>query len=151
MWQSVTFLNVFNTLFLIQIFWKTKTFFKKLEYSFLVETTKIENTLFSFKTALSEAIVKTNGMATTKWTKHKSGVLPVATLFFWKICFSFRTSQKELIWCTNDPNVHICIFCKRWSFILGCFFPLSVMISTPLSRFSEGNLRFLFMLPVLMK
>ena len=46
-------LNVFNALTLIQIFWKTKTFFKKLEYRFLVETTKIENTSFPFKTALS--------------------------------------------------------------------------------------------------
>ena len=55
MWQSVKVLNVFNTLTLIQIFWKTKTFFKKLEYRFLVETTKIENTSFPFKTALSEA------------------------------------------------------------------------------------------------
>ena len=27
----------------------------------------------------------------------KSGVLPVTTLFFWKIGSSFRTSQKELI------------------------------------------------------
>ena len=35
-----------------QIFWKTKTFFKKLEYRFLVETTKIENTSFPFKTTL---------------------------------------------------------------------------------------------------
>ena len=42
-----------------------KTFFKKLEYRFLVETTKIENT-FPFKTALLEANVKTNSMATTK-------------------------------------------------------------------------------------
>ena len=42
-----------------------KTFFKKLEYRFLVETTKIENT-FPFKTALLEANVKKNSMATTK-------------------------------------------------------------------------------------
>ena len=63
--------NVFNTLTLKQIFWKTKTFFQKLEYHFLVETTKIENTPFPFKTALSEANVKTNRMATTKWTYHK--------------------------------------------------------------------------------
>ena len=48
-----------------------KTFFKKLEYQFLVETTKIENTSFSFKCALSEANVKTNSMATTKLTYHK--------------------------------------------------------------------------------
>ena len=76
-------LNVFNILTLIQIFWKTKTFFKKLEYRFLVETTKIKNTSFLFKTALSEANVKTtiewrlqNGLITN------SGVLPVTTLFF---------------------------------------------------------------------
>ena len=47
-----------------------KTFFKKLEYRFLVETTKIENT-FPFRTGLSEANVKTNRMATTKWTYPK--------------------------------------------------------------------------------
>ena len=52
-----------------------KTFFEKLEYRFLVEAIKIEDTSFPFKTALSEANVKTNRMATTKW----SGVLPVTT------------------------------------------------------------------------
>ena len=45
-----------------------KTFLKKLEYCFLVETIKVENTSFPFKTALSEANIKTNRMATTKWT-----------------------------------------------------------------------------------
>ena len=43
----------------------------KLEYCFLVEITKIENTSFSLKTALSEANVKTNRMVTIKWTYHK--------------------------------------------------------------------------------
>ena len=71
MWQSVEILNVFNTLILIQIFWKTKLFFKKLENHFLVETTKMENTSFPFKTGLSEANVETNRMATTKLTFHK--------------------------------------------------------------------------------
>ena len=70
-WQLVKISNVFNTLTLKQIFWKTKTFFKKLEYRFLVETTKIENTSFPFKTALSEANVYTNRTATTKSTFHK--------------------------------------------------------------------------------
>ena len=45
---------------------KRKNFFKKLEYRFLVETTKIKNASFPFKTALSEANIKTNRMATTK-------------------------------------------------------------------------------------
>ena len=62
--------NVFNTLSLKQIFWKAKTFFKKLEYRFLVEAAKIGNTSFPFKTDLSEANVKTNRMATAKWIYH---------------------------------------------------------------------------------
>ena len=64
-----------------------KSFFRKLEYRFLVETTKIENTSFPFKTALSETNVKTNRMATIKWTYG-----PVNTLFFRKFFSSFRTS-----------------------------------------------------------
>ena len=71
MWQSVKVLNVSNTLTLEQIFWKTKTFLKKLENSFLVEIIKIEKASFPFKTVLSDANVKTNRMATTKWTYHK--------------------------------------------------------------------------------
>ena len=87
-WQSLKVLNVFNTLTLIQIIWKTK----KLEYRFLVETTKIESTSFPFKTALSEANVKTNRMATTKWTYHKEWSFASNYFIFWKICSSFRTS-----------------------------------------------------------
>ena len=49
-----------GTLTLKQIFWKTKTFFKKLEYGFLVKSSKTEN--ISDKTAISEADVKTNRM-----------------------------------------------------------------------------------------
>ena len=48
-------------------FLENEIFFKKLEYCFLVETTKIE---FPYKSALSEANVKTNGIANTKWTYH---------------------------------------------------------------------------------
>ena len=48
-----------------------KTFLKKLEYSFLVENNETENTSFPFKTALSEANVKANRMATAKLTYHK--------------------------------------------------------------------------------
>ena len=89
MWQSVKDSNVFNTLTLKQIFWKRKIFFKKLEYSFLVETTKIENTPFSFKTALSEANVKTNRMATTKWTYHKEWSFASNYFIFLENMFQF--------------------------------------------------------------
>ena len=56
MWQSLEILNVFNTLTFKQIFWETETL--KLEYSFLVESTKIENATFPYKANLSEANVK---------------------------------------------------------------------------------------------
>ena len=41
--QTVEILDVFNTLTLKQIFWKTETFFKKLK------STKIENASFPYK------------------------------------------------------------------------------------------------------
>ena len=64
-------LNVFNTL--KQIFWKTKAFFEKLEYFYLVESTKIENTSFSYKTTISEANVKKNRMETKNGSITKTG------------------------------------------------------------------------------
>ena len=52
-------------------FLENKNLFQKTEVAFLVETTKIENISFHFKTALSEANVKIKRMATTKWTYRK--------------------------------------------------------------------------------
>ena len=41
----------------------------------------------------------------------KNGVLSVATLFFWKFCFSLRTFYyKKSIWYTKYTNVHIYTF-----------------------------------------
>ena len=71
------------------MFWKTETFFKKLEYRFLAEATKIENSSFPFKTALSEALVKTNKMATLKWTDHKEWSFASNYLIFLENLFQF--------------------------------------------------------------
>ena len=90
-----------------------QTLFKKLEYRFLVESTKIGNITFPYKTALSEAIVKTNRMGSTKWIYPKNVVLPVTTFLFWSFFISLGTSYIELIWCTNHPYVHIHTFQKR--------------------------------------
>ena len=94
-------------------FLENENHFQKLEYRFLVESTKIENASFPYKTAISETSVK-NRRGNIKWTYHKEQSL---LLFFWKFCFSLRTSCKELIWCTIYPNAHIHTFHKRWSFI----------------------------------
>ena len=56
-----------------------------------------------------------------------NGVLPVTSLFFRKFCFSLKTFYKEVIWCTNYPNAHICSFCKHCSFICRCFFQVSIL------------------------
>ena len=89
--QSRKVLNVFNILTLKVTFWKTKTFFqKKLEYRFLVESTKIENASFPYKTVISEANVKTNKMVTSKWTYQKERSFAGNYFIFLKILFQFK-------------------------------------------------------------
>ena len=51
-------------------FLENESLFQKTGAPLLFETTEIENTSFQFKIALSTN-VKTNRMATTKWTYHK--------------------------------------------------------------------------------
>ena len=86
-WQSVEMLNVSNALNLKQIFWKTKNVFKKLGYCFVVESTKIEYLSFPYKTAISEANVKTNRMVSTEWTYHKKRSFASKYFVFLKILF----------------------------------------------------------------
>ena len=68
MWQSAEILNVFkNFNFNFEVdFLENTNLFKKLEYHFLFYCIKIENASFSYKTAMSDANVKTNGMVSTK-------------------------------------------------------------------------------------
>ena len=82
--------NIFNTLPLKQNFWKTKIFFKKLKYHFLVEGTKIENTSFPYKTAISEVNVKTNRTVNAKWTYQKERSFASNYFIFLKILFQFK-------------------------------------------------------------
>ena len=116
-------------------FLKNANPFNRLGYCFLVESTKIKNTTFLFKTALSEANVKTNRMGSTKWTYHKEQNFDSNYFIFSNVCFSLRTSHKELSWCTNHPNVHIQTFWKHWNFIWDWFFPLSILKK----RLQEGE------------
>ena len=45
--------------------------FQETGVQFLAESTNIDNATFRYKTALSEANVKTNRMGSTKWTYHE--------------------------------------------------------------------------------
>ena len=64
--------------------------FEKLEYHFLVGSTKIENASFPYKTAISEANVKTNRMVSIKWTYKKERILASNYFIFLKILFQFK-------------------------------------------------------------
>ena len=124
MWQSLEILNVFNTITLKQILWKTQTLFKKLEYWFLVESTKTENT---------KLLCQKSMFIQTKWGVQnglfvKNGVMPVTILYFRKFCFSLRPRIK--IW-FEVPTIQMAIFMlfKRWKFLWGCFFSVSIFNS----------------------
>ena len=91
MWESLEILSIFNTRTLKEIFWKTETSFKKLEDCILVESTKIENTTFPHKTALSEDNVKIKKMGSAKWMFHNEhSFLPVPTFFFLNVVFRYK-------------------------------------------------------------
>ena len=64
----------------------------------MVESTKIENASFSYKTTISEVNVKTNRMMSTKWTYHK-----------------------ERRFASNDPNAYIRIFVSAADLFDGAF------------------------------
>ena len=101
MWQPLESLNIFNTVTWKQFFWKNENFSKKIEYCFLVESTKIENT-----------DVKSNKMESTKLTYHKK------QSFVSNYLFQFENSC---------PNAHSDTFCKHWKIIWRCFFSLSIL------------------------
>ena len=48
-----------------------------------------------------------------------------------------------LNWCINDPNAHIRIFRKRWSLILGYFFPVTI-VNKYKKQIRKINLYFFF-------
>ena len=70
--------------------WKTKFFYKKLEYQFLVEAIAIESTIFPYKIALSEANVETNWMGSTKYTHHKQRSFATSHFIFLTNWFEYK-------------------------------------------------------------
>ena len=115
--------NVFNTFTLKQIFWKTKTFFIKLEYRFLVETTEIENASFPFKTALSETNFKTNRIATTKWTYNKEWSFASNYFIFLGNFFQFHNLLKRINLMYQQPKCPYSCFLLTLEFNFRVLFP----------------------------
>ena len=123
MWQSVEILNVFNTLTLKQIFWKTKKKFKKLEFYFLVQTTKIGNALFPFKAAISEANFKTNRMVSISGTYQNERNFANNYFVFLKILFYFKNLLYRVDLMYQRPKCPYSFFFHLTAF----FFPVSTI------------------------
>ena len=86
--KSLEILKTFNTVTLKHVFWKTKTFFKKLKNRFLIENTVTENAIFPFKTALSKVNVKKNRL------EVQMDLLKRISFFLWKSDFGMRNFYK---------------------------------------------------------
>ena len=104
-----------------------KTFFKKLECQCLVKTTKIENTSFPFRAALSKANVKTNRMATTKWIYHKEWSFVSNYFVSLENLFPFQNLLNRVNLMYQRPKCPYWYYHKHWSLNLGCFFPVSIL------------------------
>ena len=123
MWQSLKILNAVYTLTLKQVFWKTQTPFKKLEYSFVVKSTKIGNATFPYKTALSEDNV--NRMWSTKWTylKERSFTSNYFISIFPKILFHFKNLVQRINLMYQPPKRRYSYFSKSLDFYFRVLFP----------------------------
>ena len=62
-----------------------KLFLKNMENRFLVQSTSNESAIFSYKTALSKANVKTNSMRSSKWTYKKEQTFAIDSFIVLKI------------------------------------------------------------------
>ena len=111
-------LNDFNNKFS-----EKRKLFKKLEYRFLVESTKIDNITVPYKTAPSEANVnKTNRMGSTKLTHHKEQNFASNHFPFSKIGFSLGTLYiVDLMY--QPPKCPYSYFSKAFEFYFRVFFP----------------------------
>ena len=116
-----------NKRFSFHLWWKKNLARHQKVSKYYHHDCRIERATFSYKTALSEDNFKVNVMESIEWTYHKERSFAVTALVFRKFYFSFRTSYKELMWCTNHSNIHIHTFRKRWSLILRCLFPVNIV------------------------
>ena len=83
-------------------FRKTKHFFKKLEHRFLVQSTKIENASFPYKTAISVANVKKNRMVSKKETYK--WIFASKYPIFLKILFQLKNLLKRVDLTYRQPK-----------------------------------------------
>ena len=104
-------------------FLKNANFLKNWSTFFLVESTKIDNITFTYKTALSEANAKTNRMGSTKLTYHKERSFASNHFPFSKILFQFRNLVYRVDLMYQTPKCPYSYSSKALEFYFRVFFP----------------------------
>ena len=104
-----------------------ETFFKKLEYRFLVESIEIENASFHTKLPYQKSMLRQMEWWVQNWLITRNGVLPLTNLFFRKFCFRLRTFTNSWFDAPTTKLPIFVFFCERWSFIWWCLFPESIL------------------------
>ena len=104
-----------------------QTLFKKLEYRFLVESTKIGNITFPYKTAkllCQKPMLRQIAWGVQNGPITKNGVLPVTKYFpFSKILFQFRNLIYRVDLMYQPPKCPYSYFSKVLEFYFRVFFP----------------------------
>ena len=104
-------------------FLENENLFQKTGVPFLVESAKIEYTLFTYKTAISEANVKTNRMVSIKWTYHKEQSFPSNFFIFLKISFQLKNLLKGVDLIYQQLKCPYLFFLLALEFYLTVLFP----------------------------
>ena len=103
-----------------------QTLFKKLEYNFLVESTKIDNITFPYKTALS--MLRQIEWAVQIEPITKNRVLPVTKYFsFSKILFQFRNLLYRVDLVYQPSKCPYSYFSKALEFYFSVFFLMTIL------------------------
>ena len=121
---------------------KCKTLFKKLEYSFLVESTKLENRTFSYRTTLSKVNVKANRLESIKWIYHRERSFSSSYFIFSKILFQFKTLELRVNLMYQPPKCPYSYFSKALEFHLRVLF-LSFL---PSEKFRSKEVKMLYLM-----
>ena len=124
---SLENLNIFITLPLKQGFWKTKTFFKKREHCLIVERTTIENAIFHTKLSCQKPVSRQVEWGVQNGPITKNGVLTLTIWFFWKFNFGIKTSYHTWFKVLTTQMFEFMFLLSVMSFILGCFFNVSIL------------------------
>ena len=81
--KSLQILYVLNTLTLKNIFWKAKIIFKNLEYSFLIESTKLKAEHFHTKLPCQKPMLRQIECGVQNGLSQRTGFSLDTTLFLW--------------------------------------------------------------------